>query len=369
LSFARRSKEGDVTATQQLTLTLDKDLPNLKDIRDNFSAIVVADNFLWLGGDEGTQIDRMTQDSSGNYGKHQRFELASLLPDLPLDEGKEIDIEGLDEDQGYLWLIGSHSKKRKKAEEGKSPEKNRERLGLVEPDPLRHTLARVPLANGEPVRKARSLSVARLRNAPDGGEGDELSERLRADKDHLGRFWEIPSKDNGIDIEGLAVSGHRIFAGLRGPVLRGWAVVLEFEWQDAGPGLLAMSGALKKHLLQLDGLGVRELAIRGRDLYILAGPTMDLDGPVILYLWPRALDAVAESLLSKADLRKILDVPYGTGEDAGRDHAEGIAIVEGRPTDRLLVCYDSPAKRRLVDGHPEQVKLDAFALDPTTVGI
>ena len=130
-----------------------------------------------------------------------------------------------------------------------------------------------------------------------------------------------------------------------------------------------MSGALKKHLLQLDGLGVRELAIRGRDLYILAGPTMDLDRPVSLYLWPRALDAVAESLLSKADLRKILDVPYGTGEDAGRDHAEGIAIVEGRPTDRLLVCYDSPARRRLVDGHPEQVKLDAFALDPTTVGI
>jgi hypothetical protein len=367
--LTRRSKEGDVIATPQPTLTLDKNLPNLKDIRDNFSAIVVTGNFLWLGGDEGTQIDRMTLDGAGNYAEHKRFELAKLLPDLPLDKGKEIDIEGLDEDQGYLWLIGSHSKKRKKAEEDKPPQKNRERLGNVEPDPLRHTLARVPLAAGEPVKTAGSLTVARLRNARDGGEGDELSERVRADKDHLGRFWEIPSKDNGIDIEGLAVSGHRIFAGLRGPVLRGWAVVFQFEWQDAGPGSLAMSGALKKHLLQLDGLGVRELAIRDRDLYILAGPTMDLDGPVTLYVWPKALDAVTESVIWNKDLRKVLDVPYGTGDDAKRDHAEGIAIVEQGPTARLLVCYDSPGKRRLVKDHPEQVKLDAFALAPSPVGV
>src|SRR5262245_27568806 len=241
----------------------------------------------------------MTVDSAGNYGAHRRFELASLLPDLPV--GGEIDIEGLDEDHGYLWLIGSHSKKRKKAEEAKPAEKNRERLGDVKPDPLRHTLARVPLAAGEAVKAAGSLTVARLRNATDGGEGDELSERLRADKDHLGRFWEIPSKDNGIDIEGLAVTGNRVFAGLRGPVLRGWAVVLEFEWRDAGPGSLAIKGAVKKHLLHLDGLGIRELAILERDLYILAGPTMDLDGPVGLYLWPSALDNVAESIIWKKD--------------------------------------------------------------------
>lgn len=368
-----------MTATPQLTLTLDKDLPNLEDIRDNFSAIVVAGNSLWLGGDEGTQIDRMTLDSAGNYGQHKRFDLASLLPDLPRG-GTEIDIEGLDEDQGYLWVLGSHSKKRKKAEKNKSPQKNRERLGLVEPDPLRHTLARVPLAAGEPVKTAGSLTVARLRNATDGGEGDELSERLRTDKDHLGRFWEIPSKDNGIDIEGLAVTGNRIFVGLRGPVLRGWAVVLEFEVQDAAPGSLAMKGALKKHLLKLDGLGVRELAIRERDLYILAGPTMDLDGPVTIYLWPNALDNEAESVIWERDpkdpspegaseLRTVLDVPYGTGKDAHHDHAEGIAIVEQGPTARLLVCYDSPAKGRLVEGHPEQVKLDTFALEPRTVGV
>jgi hypothetical protein len=345
----------------QPMLTLDKTLPELLDIRDNFSAIVVTGKFLWLGGDEGTQIDRLTLDASGNFGEHRRFELATLLPPPSSPGGSEIDIEGLDEDGGYLWLIGSHSKKRKKAEVDKTDQKNRERLADVKPDPLRHTIARVPLANGEPVATAEPLKVARLQDAGDGKTGDELSERLRTD-DHLSRFWEIPSKDNGIDVEGLAVSGNRIFAGLRGPVLRGWAVILEFEWKDAGAGSMAMKGPLKKHFLQLDGLGVRELAIRDRDLYVLAGPTMDLDGPVFLYLWPKALETSVEAVVWKKSLRKILILPFGTEADAGRDHAEGIAIREQVPPS-MLVCYDSPAKGRLVKDRPEQVKLDAFALE------
>ncbi len=30
----------------------------------------------------------------------------------------------------------------------------------------------------------------------------------------------------------------------------------------------------------MEGLGIRELVIQGKDLLILAGPSMDLDGPV-----------------------------------------------------------------------------------------
>jgi L-seryl-tRNA(Ser) seleniumtransferase len=39
----------------------------------------------------------------------------------------------------------------------------------------------------------------------------------------------IPGKDNGLDVEGLASVGDRLLVGLRGPVLRGWAIVLEIE--------------------------------------------------------------------------------------------------------------------------------------------
>ena len=59
-------------------------------------------------------------------------------------------------------------------------------------------------------------------------KGNDLTEALRGDE-HLGSFLAIPGKDNGFDIEGLAVAGERLFIGLRGPVLRGWAVILEVE--------------------------------------------------------------------------------------------------------------------------------------------
>jgi hypothetical protein len=38
---------------------------DLAKARDNLSAVVLRDNRLWLGGDEGTSIDRMTRDPSG----------------------------------------------------------------------------------------------------------------------------------------------------------------------------------------------------------------------------------------------------------------------------------------------------------------
>jgi len=58
-----------------------------------------------------------------------------------------------------------------------------------------------------------------------------LTEALRGDQ-HLGLFIVIPGKDNGFDIEGLAGAGKRLFIGLRGPVLRGWAVILEVELKE-----------------------------------------------------------------------------------------------------------------------------------------
>ena len=47
----------------------------------------------------------------------------------------------------------------------------------------------------------------------------------------------LPSKDNGLDIEGLAVLGNRVYLGLRGPVLRGRAIILELELEESEPGV------------------------------------------------------------------------------------------------------------------------------------
>ena len=350
-------------------LRLDATVLSKKDLakaRDNLSAVVVQGDHLWLGGDEGTSIDRMTKDAAGDFASHKRFELKDLL-EMPGPAKEEIDIEGLDVNGGYLWLVGSHSAKRKKAEDDKTPAENLGRLGKVEAQGNRFTLARVPLnASSEPVGEHEGLTAARLQGD---ATGNLLTDALKKDS-HVGRFVPrvlpdgsvegIPSKDNGFDVEGLAVSGSRVFVGLRGPVLRGWSIILELLVKEASPGVLALESLgpagepYIKHLLPLDGLGVRDLVIHDSDLLVLAGPTMDLDGPVFIYRWKSALAHKADSLIPKSDLTRVVVVPFGVT----KDHAEGITRVSDSPLS-LLVCYDSPGVVRIVgDG----VKADVFSV-------
>ena len=347
----------------QRVLALEIAIPpkELAKIRDNLSAIVMAGEHMWMGGDEGTMLDRVTADGNGSFSRHQRTDLGKFFALAKDASGKatEVDIEGLDVNGGYLWVTGSHSLKRKKPEPDKTADENRKRMEAPVSERNRHTIARVPIdATGNLAAAVGGLTAARL----DGdGVDDQLTKALRADR-HLGPFCSIPSKENGLDIEGLAVAGSRIFLGLRGPVLRGWAVVLEFELNDSAAGVLAIKGgAVRKHFLQLGGLGVRDLAIEGKDLYILTGPTMDLDGPSYVYRWAKALEVSAEAFVWRDDaaLRRVVDVPYGTLGD----HAEGMALVAGKGGGlTATICYDSPAAARLDKDHPEKVLLDVFTI-------
>jgi Protein of unknown function (DUF3616) len=213
------------------------------------------------------------------------------------------------------------------------------------------------------------LTVARLKGD---AHGNLLTEALRKD-DHIGPFVPrvlangavegIPSKDNGLDVEGLAVSGNRVFLGLRGPVLRGWTVVIEIQVTAGAAGVLKLdavgpSGAqIRRHFLQLEGLGVRDLVIHDTDLFVLAGPTMDLDGPVGIYRWSNALEQSSDSLTFMKDLKRVVSVPFGIG----KDHAEGLTLVPGA-TLAGMVCYDSPDKARIEGARGEGVRADVFRL-------
>ena len=99
----------------------------------------------------------------------------------------------------------------------------------MKPNPNRHVLACLPLlpdGNGRfalPEGGKRAPGVARL---PIGKKEGELAKTVKRDV-HLGPFRKIPSKENGFDVEGIAAHGSRLLLGLRGPVLRGIAIVLE----------------------------------------------------------------------------------------------------------------------------------------------
>lgn len=166
----------------------------------------------------------------------------------------------------------------------------------------------------------------------------------------------VPGKDNGLDIEGLAVSGDKIFLGLRGPVLRGWSVILQLEI-EAMPGAngagelrlrrTADNRDFRKYFLQLGGLGIRELLVDGADLLILAGPTMDLDNPVRIHRWTGGATGPAEELVRAAHLPVVLTLRTAEDIEAGKDHPEGFTRLATADGPRLLVAHDSPADSRI----------------------
>ena len=77
-----------------------------------------------------------------------------------------------------------------------------------------------------------------------------------------------------------------------------------------------------KHFLRLNGFGVRDLCVQGKDLLILAGPTMNLDGPVPVFRWPGRAHPKDESLVFEKSLVKVIEIPFGHGED----HAKGMTL-------------------------------------------
>src|SRR5262245_55121558 len=116
----------------------------LQSLIKNLSAVVRHGDNLWLGGDEGTMVERLTKTHEDRFGQHQRFDLAALVA-LPGGPQGEIDIEGLDVDDTFLWVVGSHSLKRKKADETLDDQTNFARLAEITAERNRLTLARVPI--------------------------------------------------------------------------------------------------------------------------------------------------------------------------------------------------------------------------------
>ncbi|GAA2854609.1 DUF3616 domain-containing protein [Nonomuraea rubra] len=290
----------------------------------NLSALRQSSTGLWVAGDETASFEHLTW-TGDHYGDQRTFMLADYIA-LPAGPQDEADIEGLARANGYLWLVGSHSLKRRKVK-SKDPEKGAERLATVIREENRFILARLPLdprtelpQRGSVLSGSQSLT-AHLRNDP-----------------HLAPFLALPGKDNGFDVEGIAVTPEHVYVGLRGPVLRGWAVVLELRVEDAGKGRLRLSEPYRKHFLNLGGLGVRDMCPDGNALLLLAGPTMDLDGPVRVVRWRPG--GRRQGVVPADELETVLELPYGVG----CDHPEGLArLSDGR----LIVVYDSPSPARI----------------------
>jgi hypothetical protein len=359
-----------------------------KDIAASLSAMVRLGDSIFAGGDEGVKLARLEERDGG-----KRFELEKMIDlnrwldlpkptDDPTKKVKEIDLEGMDFDRetNLLWLIGSHSLKRGKAKKEQSVRGNVAELTQVEADANRFILASLPV--GGTVEKPRIAE-----DGPKSGETrasqlqgtdstSDLLDGLRRDK-LFQRFCApaagIPGKDNGVDIEGLACApAGRLLIGLRGPVLRGIAVILEVKparastkgnradrlhLEPIGPG----GAVYRRHFLDLAGLGIRDLCWQGDDLLILAGATASIDGPPQIIRWTNAGAAIGHGAGDDEAFvwrEPGALVPAGFAVDfqqheTGLDHSETITFLDKK---RLAVGYDSPSRVYL--RKPSTLKID-----------
>ena len=333
-------------------------------VQSNLSGAAFTGDWLWVAGDEACGIDRLRRlepvgREALRFGEVKDFPLADLLA-LPGADEEEADLEGMAFADGYLWVVGSHGLKRKNAKPDRPHADNAKRLSKVAMDGNRCLLACLPVetdANGEPclVKEAkdgrRALSLK-------GDASSNLLTRALADDPHVGRYMGIPGKDNGFDIEGLAVDGNRLLLGLRGPVLRGWSAVLEIAVDARGEHLrlapLDERGTLiRKHFLQLDGLGVRDLHFSGDDLYILAGPTMVLNGDIRVFKWlgaKRLLATNQEAVRFESALTESVPLPHGRGINRAEAMCDLPAALSGNKK-HWLVLYDAPGADRVDGAH------------------
>lgn len=309
------------------------------------------DSSLWIATDEHSQLLRLAP-SGNDYLLRGVFPLEGLL-DLHGIGKSEIDIEGLASDGQYLWLTGSHSSVLKMPGDSKPAEMQEVprqlRLANTQAKPSRKLIARIPFsAEGISARvklKKKEKLVAGM--LPIRRGETVLTEALKSDP-HLGAFIAagLPCKTNGLDVEGLARAGGKVYLGLRGPVLDDWAMLIEVEPAAKSAASLKLAPRSKrgapyrKIFLKLGGLGIRDLTMHGDTLYILAGPSMSLDGPVCVFAIPNFAKAAKAKAIK---LTPILNLPFMWKAD----HPESIVVIPGEKQNRLLVICDNPSEERL----------------------
>lgn len=276
------------------------------DLLRNLSAATTSGRFLWTASDEGRTIERLEPHGS-HWRLHRQLVLDELFPGLPPGEA---DLEAIAIDDDRLYVCGSHSRARAKDANGKKTSK-------VEARPARALFGQVRLGplSGNPDGPGK--------HAPLEGTGSLRHALAGTD---LGPLMEKPTKEGGLDVEGLVVKERTAWFGLRGPIVEKRAAIAEIAVAHDG----ALVGKPKLHRIDLGGLGVRDLCRDGADLLVLAGPMDASPGPYRLFRWRAGGSPQSVHVF----------------ETAG-EKPEGLCRLPRQGQSGLLIVYDEPNPRRI----------------------
>jgi Protein of unknown function (DUF3616) len=278
----------------------------------DLSGLALHGRLLVVCPDEGAKLNVLEPASP---------EAFDALPPIQLldDETAEIDMEGAASDGRHVFVVGSHSKARKKLDADRTYEKNRRRLTQIDDQVSRYNVFRLAFDEAGKCMSRDNISLAKiLRN-------DEI----------LAPFTKLPGKENGIDIEGIAAADGMLYLGFRGPVLRGnYVPVLALKYDAPHEYQLLF--------VDLAGRGIRDLAAVAGGLLVLAGPVGDGDGSYELYFWNKR-DCVPGQDSPRGKVTHV-----GTVGSSRDSKPEGIAVLaEANGDVQLLLVCDGSAERSL----------------------
>jgi len=296
---------------------------------EDISAVVSFGSFLAIGSDESKRKIQILQ-MQGDNVYQVKDDLEIKLPVLAEEDDQEIDIEGMSISNGNtLFVIGSHSLRRLRVREDKTYLENRERITRVISEDKKNTIFKLTL-NPQTAAASKEIETIRIKEII---ENDSI----------LGIFTPIPSKENGIDIEGIASDGDTLYIGFRGPVLRGnyvpVMVIEDFEKKSD----------YELRFLNLGGNGIRDITKVKGGFLIIAGPVGDGIGSYQLHFWD-GLDCLPGKDKPQNPHTTLLgEIPppkNAEGKDFKEAKAEGIAVIEehtkGNSTVyQVIVVYDS----------------------------
>ena len=296
------------------------------DLLANLSGAAFDNGYLWTVSDEGRTIECLKAQGDG-FVLLQQLHIDAIIAGLPGAEdgaqGAELDLESIDIAHGALWLCGSHCNVQK------TPEGANALNAKIRPRPSRHFLACINI-------KKDGYSLGKARLAPI--EGPRALRRVLAGDSYLGPFIDLPSKENGLDIEGIAVVADEVLLGLRGPILDNRAVVVHLKLDS---DLEVKSYRLS--FLDLGGLAIRDLSRRDDALLVIAGPVGDADGPFRLYRW-------VPEIMSEAGVVKIQRPDEIYAWPPGTEKPEGLSYLERNGKPGHLFVYDRPDPARIHRG-------------------
>lgn len=288
---------------------------------EDVSAVERLGRFLVIGADEGvgeggkkSYIQLLTKRDNRAYELHSDI----LLLEGGKKRGKEMDIEALAVEGDVLYVLGSHSSKRKRVKKSKKYKKNRKafRAAKIKDERNRDWLFRLTIdAQGKETARERIS----LRN-------------LIADDPVLKPFQQLPGKENGVDIEGLSVRDNWLYIGFRGPVLRGnYVPVMRLKFDNP-------ENSYELLYLELGGRGIRAMASVTDGHLVVAGPVGDGPASYRLYHWDGKdlLPGRDRSRSERGNLRLLGEIiPPEQGK------AEGLVVLQEEDnTYHLAIAFD-----------------------------